>query len=90
MTTHGRDEIRPALPYEAWKDTYATLHMWTQIVGKIALRPRRRSITGGAFPSCDRTGFARLLCLRFASVDDGFDFSRSPALGDRLREDARR
>ena len=27
----------PALPYDAWKDTYATLHMWTQIVGKIAL-----------------------------------------------------
>ena len=37
MTIHGRDEIWPALPYEAWKDTYATLHMWTQIVGKIAL-----------------------------------------------------
>ena len=27
----------PALPYDAWKDTYGTLHMWTQIVGKIAL-----------------------------------------------------
>ncbi len=27
----------PALPYEAWKDTYATLHMWTQMVGKVAL-----------------------------------------------------
>jgi len=27
----------PALPYEAWKDTYETLHMWTQIVGKIRL-----------------------------------------------------
>jgi Family of unknown function (DUF5996) len=27
----------PALPYESWKDTYATLHMWTQIAGKIAL-----------------------------------------------------
>jgi hypothetical protein len=27
----------PALPYEAWKDTYATLHMWTQIVGKVAV-----------------------------------------------------
>src|SRR6266849_363894 len=25
----------PALPLEAWQDTYATLHMWTQIVGKI-------------------------------------------------------
>ncbi len=27
----------PALSYDAWKDTYATLHMWTQIVGKVAL-----------------------------------------------------
>jgi len=27
----------PELPLEAWKDTYATLHMWTQIVGKIRL-----------------------------------------------------
>jgi len=28
-------EAWPALPLEAWQDTYATLHMWTQIVGKI-------------------------------------------------------
>jgi hypothetical protein len=27
----------PDLPYDAWKDTYATLHMWMQIVGKIRL-----------------------------------------------------
>lgn len=27
----------PALPYGEWKDTYATLHMWTQVVGKVAL-----------------------------------------------------
>src|SRR5690348_4467531 len=27
----------PPLPYDAWKDTYATLHMWSQIVGKITL-----------------------------------------------------
>ena len=25
----------PDLPLDAWQDTYATLHMWTQIVGKI-------------------------------------------------------
>jgi hypothetical protein len=29
--------VWPPLPYEAWKDTYATLHMWTQVVGKVAL-----------------------------------------------------
>ena len=27
----------PSLPLEAWQDTYATLHMWTQIVGKIRM-----------------------------------------------------
>ena len=31
------NEDWPALPYEAWKDTYATLHMWMQVVGKVAL-----------------------------------------------------
>jgi hypothetical protein len=31
------DACWPALPYDAWKDTYATLHLWTQVVGKIAL-----------------------------------------------------
>jgi len=32
----------PELPLEAWQDTYATLHLWTQIVGKVrlALSPR--------------------------------------------------
>ncbi len=35
--TQTTDGPWPALPYTAWKDTYATLHMWTQVVGKIAL-----------------------------------------------------
>ena len=32
----------PELPLAAWQDTYATLHMWSQIVGKVrlALSPR--------------------------------------------------
>jgi hypothetical protein len=30
-------ETWPSLPLEAWSDTCATLHMWTQIVGKIRL-----------------------------------------------------
>jgi len=30
-------ELWPPLPYAAWKDTYATLHMWSQVVGKVAL-----------------------------------------------------
>ncbi|TAN00268.1 MAG: hypothetical protein EPN40_04170 [Rhodanobacteraceae bacterium] len=31
------DSCWPALPYDAWKDTYDTLHLWSQVVGKIAL-----------------------------------------------------
>lgn len=31
------DNNWPALPLSEWQDTYATLHMWTQIVGKIRL-----------------------------------------------------
>ncbi len=30
-------ELWPELPLEAWQDTYSTLHMWTQIVGKVRL-----------------------------------------------------
>jgi hypothetical protein len=32
-----RPECWPALPLSSWKDTCATLHMWTQIVGKVRL-----------------------------------------------------
>jgi Family of unknown function (DUF5996) len=31
------NEILPALPFDSWKDTVATLHMWAQIVGKVRL-----------------------------------------------------
>jgi hypothetical protein len=31
-------EAWPSLPLEAWGDTFATLHRWTQIVGKIRLK----------------------------------------------------
>jgi len=36
-------DLWPALPLDEWRDTYATLHMWTQIVGKtrLALAPRQ-------------------------------------------------
>jgi uncharacterized protein DUF5996 len=40
MPATGNDvssEIWPALPFAEWKETAATLHMWTQVVGKIRL-----------------------------------------------------
>jgi hypothetical protein len=33
-----RPECWPTLSLETWKDTYATVHMWTQIVGKVRMR----------------------------------------------------
>ncbi len=30
--------LLPALPFASWKDTLATLHMWTQVVGKVRLK----------------------------------------------------
>jgi hypothetical protein len=33
----GGGEAWPSLPFGEWKDTCATLHMWTQVVGKIRL-----------------------------------------------------
>src|SRR5213592_4864702 len=32
-----RTAVWPSLPLAAWHDTYATLHMWTQMVGKVRL-----------------------------------------------------
>lgn len=59
----------PELPYAAWKDTYATLHLWTQMVGKIRLAQTpwlnhswhvvlyvsARGLTTSAIPYGDRT-----------------------------------
>jgi hypothetical protein len=33
----SNDEAWPALPYEDWRETYQTLHLWSQVVGKVAL-----------------------------------------------------
>jgi hypothetical protein len=64
-----RDAVWPALPLADWRDTYATLHMWTQIVGKtrLALAPMLnhwwqvtlyvtpRGLTTSAMPCGQRT-----------------------------------
>jgi hypothetical protein len=62
-------EAWPELPYAAWKDTAATLQLWTQVVGKVrlALTPwlnhswhvtlyvTARGLSTGAMPAFDRT-----------------------------------
>ncbi len=37
MNPESSTEQWPQLPLEAWQETYATLHLWTQIVGKIRM-----------------------------------------------------
>jgi len=36
-SSRSQAEAWPALPYGAWRDTCTTLHLWTQIVGKVRL-----------------------------------------------------
>lgn len=36
-TALAERDLWPELPLEAWQDTYRTLHMWSQIVGKVRL-----------------------------------------------------
>jgi hypothetical protein len=49
--TRTSTEVWPALPLAAWQETYATLHMWMQVVGKIclALTPRTNHFWNIAF-----------------------------------------
>jgi len=70
------DELWPALPYEAWKDTYATLHMWTQVVGKVALAlaPPMNHSWGVAFQITMRGLTTRTLPYGRRSFAMEFDF----------------
>ena len=37
LSSVRKDDLWPGLPLAAWRDTYATLHMWTQVIGKVRL-----------------------------------------------------
>ena len=68
-TAESREAVWPSLALESWSDTYATLHMWIQIVGKIrliqspwvnhswhvTLYVTSRGLTTSAIPYSDRT-----------------------------------
>lgn len=76
MKPGEQEPLWPTLPLEEWKDTCATLHMWTQVVGKVraALSPHVnhwwevplyvtvRGLSTSAIPYNNRT------------FDIGFDF----------------
>ena len=66
----------PELSYAAWHDTYATLHMWMQIVGKVALAraaPLNQS-WGIAFHRTPRGLRTTLLTYEDRSFTMTFDF----------------
>ena len=66
----------PALPLAEWKDTYATLHMWTQIVGKIrlALGPPINHFWGTTFYVTARGLTTSAMPHHKGTVEINFDF----------------
>jgi uncharacterized protein DUF5996 len=66
----------PALPLERWRDTYATLHMWTQIVGKVclALTPLENHFWNIAFRVTSRGLATREMSVGQRSLQMTFDF----------------
>jgi hypothetical protein len=83
----------PALPLEAWRPTYETLHMWMQVVGKVclALTPPlnhfwnvalRLTPRGLSTPTLS-TG-PRTLSLSFDFVEHRLDLQRSDGAAERL------
>jgi hypothetical protein len=78
----GNDERWPALPLQEWQETYRTLHMWSQIVGKIrmtlsppqnhfwhvALYVNSRGLTTSTIPCFGRTFEIQFDFLRHALV----------------------
>jgi Family of unknown function (DUF5996) len=66
----------PALPLAEWKDTYATLHMWTQIVGKIrlALSPPINHFWGTTFYVTARGLTTSAMPYHKGTVEINFDF----------------
>jgi hypothetical protein len=66
----------PALPLAEWKDTYATLHMWTQVVGKIrlALSPPVNHFWGTTFYVTARGLTTSAMPYSKGTVEINFDF----------------
>ena len=69
-------DLWPDLPYPAWKDTYATLHRWMQVVGKIAVKhgPPLNHSWGSAFHVTPRGLATRTLYQGTRIFSFEFDF----------------
>jgi Family of unknown function (DUF5996) len=89
----GATEAWPILPLAAWRDTCATLHLWTQIVGKVrlaqtpwlnhswhvALYVNARGLTTSLIP-CDGRGFE----IQFDFTEQVLDIRTTDGTGVRL------
>src|SRR5215510_14644049 len=66
----------PVLPSATWPDTYPTLHMWTQIVGKIclALTPRTNHFWNMTLQVTSRGLATPLMHYRDRAFTITFDF----------------
>jgi len=67
----------PALPLAEWRDTYATLHMWTQIVGKVrlALSPNINHFWGCTFYLTSRGLTTSTIPYEHGAFEVLFDFT---------------
>ena len=83
--TSLRNEAWPALPQDAWPDTYATLHMWTQVVGKVclALTPLANHFWNVAFQVTARGLATPALAAGGRALTITFDFVAHQLLFDR-------
>jgi hypothetical protein len=70
------DDLWPALVYDDWKDTLATVHMWTQVVGKLAVRhaPPENHSWGIAMPVTPRGVASRTMFHGVRPFAFEFDF----------------
>ena len=83
----------PALSLDSWRDTYVTLHMWTQVVGKVclALTPPTNHFWNIAFQITARglvtpsmTAGARALTIAFDFVDHQLVIQTSDGRTERI------
>jgi hypothetical protein len=66
----------PPLPLDSWRDTYATLHMWTQVAGKVclALTPVTNHFWNVAFHVTSRGLATPVMSAGKVTVTMQFDF----------------
>jgi hypothetical protein len=69
-------DVWPALGLDAWRDTYVTVHMWTQVVGKVclALTPLTNHFWNIAFKVTSRGLMTPTMVVGGQAITVTFDF----------------